>query len=1015
MKRTLKFLSAIIVMLTILFSFSITALAQTTTQDGLQVNLTTDKQSYSLNEDIQITISVTNTNDFTVKDVSIEALLPDNFELKDSNDETSTKVIDLKSGEQANLTLVAVVNSTTEPTIKPTESNTQDTKPNTQTTTSIISNNDNNKSDKSDENTKNNINQDNTSIKTGSDYTYMCIFIVLLLASISTLLYCLIKHFDKTTKIITSVLCVVIAVISVVGISKFNILAHENKATAQGNNSTITVSEHIKVDNNNYTITANVDYNIASIDSISLKDFLESDKLIDKVNEIEKSYTDENGYVPENQVQNAINAVNLYLSELKDNGKISEYYMNYCDCSNGEPVSVSIIMNSGITVVYTPRQATLSSNTSLSPKINITSVADYQPSLYDFNEEIQEYVQETHRKLYNYLTPYSTLSSCYYENENVTYSSLSELSSNQLVMWFGHGVRANNHTYLEIGEEYKFSNFLKYDVFNTDFKKMIDNKEIVKTANHKIAVNYQYLDKVLGNLSNSMIYLNSCYSGCDKDLCDMFVKKGVKGLVGNSGSIQAKYGCEAQVGIVSLLAQINKETNNYYTLSEALNLCKEEYGEADKNGMYPFVYTGDDYRLFSVNGSIIGKVKEQGTNAPISNREVKIYNEFYTVDNAMYTFVDKTTTNDSGNFNFSLPAGTYTLVINNDGGNIDSNYYYDEVEIKVEFEAGLDTVLLNDIVLARRENGITGYVYDNNDLINSGKNTPIADVTVEVYQNNNGATDYIGKCKTDENGKYTFAVDKNGSYDLSFKKSGNEDKNENMVLVSGGFTNRNVYLIKDSSGEETYKEAFINALMENEDEWYVNGGASVGYQSELTFTDLDFDGKPEFIMQYGGGSMRNNDAYAYYFSNNKLYKADTLFQNNLTGYYDKSNNSYVILGNAYAKGGVDYMWCGNFELSFDGNNIISDYYSSYIAEDLNNTSNFMYTYFDGTNGYGDVNGLSKITETEYNKINELKLKNLVNINMKSEFILCSDWEKYSASEKRQALEKLYDSFTYDKY
>ena len=146
MKRTLKFLSAIIVMLTILFSFSITALAQTTTQDGLQVNLTTDKQSYSLNEDIQITISVTNTNDFTVKDVSIEALLPDNFELKDSNDETSTKVIDLKSGEQANLTLVAVVNSTTEPTIKPTESNTQDTKPNTQTTTSIISNNDNNKS-----------------------------------------------------------------------------------------------------------------------------------------------------------------------------------------------------------------------------------------------------------------------------------------------------------------------------------------------------------------------------------------------------------------------------------------------------------------------------------------------------------------------------------------------------------------------------------------------------------------------------------------------------------------------------------------------------------------------------------------------------------------------------------------------------------------------------------------------------------------------------------------------------
>lgn len=109
-------------MLIILFSFSITALAQTTTQDGLQVNLTTDKQSYSLNEDIQITISVTNTNDFTVKDVSIEALLPDKFELKDSNDETSTKAIDLKSGEQANLTVVAVVKGEEQNVTNPTES-----------------------------------------------------------------------------------------------------------------------------------------------------------------------------------------------------------------------------------------------------------------------------------------------------------------------------------------------------------------------------------------------------------------------------------------------------------------------------------------------------------------------------------------------------------------------------------------------------------------------------------------------------------------------------------------------------------------------------------------------------------------------------------------------------------------------------------------------------------------------------------------------------------------------------
>ncbi|MDE6155994.1 MAG: S8 family serine peptidase, partial [Eubacterium sp.] len=267
MKKSLKCLSVILVMLITLFSFSITALAQTTEQDGLQVNLTTDKQSYSLNEDIEITVSVTNTNDFTVEDVSIEALLPDNFELKDSKQNTSTKAVDLKAGEQTSLSVIAVVKGqeekSTEPstkpddTTKPTESttenkNNQNINSSGQTTTN---NNDNNKSDKADKNTNSKNNKNGTSPYTGADYTFMGIFLVLFLASVSTLFYCLIKRFQKTTKIVSSILCAVIAVTSVIGFSTFNVFAQENK-------SAITVSEQIKVDNIDYTITANVSYKV---------------------------------------------------------------------------------------------------------------------------------------------------------------------------------------------------------------------------------------------------------------------------------------------------------------------------------------------------------------------------------------------------------------------------------------------------------------------------------------------------------------------------------------------------------------------------------------------------------------------------------------------------------------------------------------------------------------------------------------------------------------------------------
>ncbi len=206
----------------------------------------------------------------------------------------------------------------------------------------------------------------------------------------------------------------------------------------------------------------------------------------------------------------------------------------------------------------------------------------------------------------------------------------------------------------------------------------------------------------------------------------------------------------------------------------------------------------DTVQLTPKNGSIMGRLKEQGTNSPISNREVKIYNE-------NYTSVDKTKTDSNGSFKISLPFGTYTLVIDNDGDNFDNNYYYDTVEMKVNVEANADTVLLNDIILARRENGITGYVYDNDDLINNGKNTPISDVTIEIY--NNTTSDLVGTCKTNENGKYSIAVDKNGSYNLVFKKTGYMNETKDMVFVNGGFSDVTVFMKKDTSSDDNVKFA----------------------------------------------------------------------------------------------------------------------------------------------------------------------------------------------------------------
>lgn len=73
MRRLLKSFTAFSVIAMLLFSFciSVGAVEEThNSQDGLVASITTKKDGYQSNEDIDLTFKVTNTNDFTVENVS---------------------------------------------------------------------------------------------------------------------------------------------------------------------------------------------------------------------------------------------------------------------------------------------------------------------------------------------------------------------------------------------------------------------------------------------------------------------------------------------------------------------------------------------------------------------------------------------------------------------------------------------------------------------------------------------------------------------------------------------------------------------------------------------------------------------------------------------------------------------------------------------------------------------------------------------------------------------------------
>lgn len=128
MKRICKIFAVLLVMAIALFSFSITAGATevSNTQDGLVASITSEKDNYKANEDIELTFKVTNTNYFAVENVSLEAIIPDGLTLK-NNDNTTVNTVSLGSGESLELTLTAVKESSviTVPIGESTEPNTE--------------------------------------------------------------------------------------------------------------------------------------------------------------------------------------------------------------------------------------------------------------------------------------------------------------------------------------------------------------------------------------------------------------------------------------------------------------------------------------------------------------------------------------------------------------------------------------------------------------------------------------------------------------------------------------------------------------------------------------------------------------------------------------------------------------------------------------------------------------------------------------------------------------------------
>ena len=279
MRKLLKRATAISVVAMLLFSFciSVSAVEETNnSQDGLVASITTEKDSFQANEDIDLTFKVTNTNDFAVENVSLEAVLPENLKVK-GNEKQIVNSLSLESGENITLNVVAVkeesatTNSDNTKATTASESNinktTNSIAPNAQSATSVtereatksIALNAQSATSVTEyvSNIQNSTVNGGDSVKTGNNIP---IFIIASICIVAILIIAILRNKNNAKKYLSMVLCFSI-VLSVATVAVIPMVG-----AAETTGKSFTVSKKLNIAEMNSTIKGIVTYDFTVSD-----------------------------------------------------------------------------------------------------------------------------------------------------------------------------------------------------------------------------------------------------------------------------------------------------------------------------------------------------------------------------------------------------------------------------------------------------------------------------------------------------------------------------------------------------------------------------------------------------------------------------------------------------------------------------------------------------------------------------------------------------------------------------
>ncbi len=317
--------------------------------------------------------------------------------------------------------------------------------------------------------------------------------------------------------------------------------------------------------------------------------------LAEEISQIEKQYTDDNGYVKEEYIDDLWKHVQEQVEKEKGRGTIQK--CTYDD----EHKLIYIKFSSGIQYMYIPY---IEGSMSAGEENRIITLEPNATNLDFLISALETWIDKEYNNL-EYSGSYSVPASAqliadsndsysydkkssYVINNNVTVERVKTLADYKVVIWEGHGGYTSDvHSALITSD--LDSSYAKSYKYAEDLED--DSLILVGTgALQKYAITSKFIEKYLGEMDDSLVFLGGCSTAKDRILADSFLSKGALAVVGYSDTVSIEYAMLTRANFFYSLS-LNGITLD--SVEKAMEYARTHIGLND-----PWMKEGAEMRLF---------------------------------------------------------------------------------------------------------------------------------------------------------------------------------------------------------------------------------------------------------------------------------------------------------------------------------------------------------------------------------------------------------------------------------